>query len=88
MALDLICGGSATRCVDHAQTPAKLVDVNRGHVWRKLPGYFRADEASLIQERVDELISGIQDQNAIKLFGDSLVCCIQHTERIADLMRT
>ena len=41
-----------------------------------------------IQERVDELISGIRTECAIKLFGDDLDLLYQQAERIADLMRT
>ena len=41
-----------------------------------------------IQERVDELISGIRTECAIKLFGDDLDLLYHHAERIADLMRT
>jgi len=41
-----------------------------------------------IQERVDELISGIRTECAIKLFGDDLDLLYRHAEGIADLMRT
>ena len=41
-----------------------------------------------IQERVDELISGIRTECAIKLFGDDLDLLYQNAEIIADLMRT
>ena len=41
-----------------------------------------------IQERVDELISGIRTECAIKLFGDDLELLYQNAEAIADLMRT
>jgi cobalt-zinc-cadmium resistance protein CzcA len=41
-----------------------------------------------IQERVDELISGIRTECAIKLFGDDLDQLYRTAEEIADLMKT
>ncbi|MBX3235944.1 MAG: efflux RND transporter permease subunit [Nitrospiraceae bacterium] len=41
-----------------------------------------------IQERVDELISGIRTECAIKLFGDDLDVLYHKAEEIADLMKT
>ncbi len=41
-----------------------------------------------IQERVDELISGIRTECAIKLFGDDLNVLYRKAEEIADLMKT
>ena len=69
-----------------AQTQAKLVDAIRTRL-AEIPG-ISVLMSQPIQERVDELISGIRTECAIKLFGDDLDLLYQHAERIADLMRT
>lgn len=69
-----------------AQTQAGLVDVIRRRL-ADIPG-ISVLMSQPIQERVDELISGIRTECAIKLFGDDLDLLYQHAEGIADLMRT
>ncbi|MBX3344833.1 MAG: efflux RND transporter permease subunit [Nitrospira sp.] len=69
-----------------AQTQAGLVDAIRRRL-ADIPG-ISVLMSQPIQERVDELISGIRTECAIKLFGDDLELLYQHAERIADLMRT
>ena len=69
-----------------AQTQAGLVDAIR-HRLGEIPG-ISVLMSQPIQERVDELISGIRTECAIKLFGDDLDLLYQQAERIADLMRT
>ena len=69
-----------------AQTQAGLVEVIRRRL-ADIPG-ISVLMSQPIQERVDELISGIRTECAIKLFGDDLDLLYQHAEGIADLMRT
>ncbi|MBA5875979.1 MAG: CusA/CzcA family heavy metal efflux RND transporter [Nitrospira sp. CR1.2] len=69
-----------------AQTQAGLVEVIRRRL-ADIPG-ISVLMSQPIQERVDELISGIRTECAIKLFGDDLELLYQHAEGIADLMRT
>lgn len=69
-----------------AQTQANLVDAIRKRL-AEIPG-ISVLMSQPIQERVDELISGIRTECAIKLFGDDLELLYQHAEQIADLMRT
>lgn len=69
-----------------AQTQAALVEAIRRRL-ADIPG-ISVLMSQPIQERVDELISGIRTECAIKLFGDDLELLYQHAEGIADLMRT
>ena len=69
-----------------AKTQTGLVDAIRTRL-AEIPG-ISVLMSQPIQERVDELISGIRTECAIKLFGDDLDLLYQHAERIADLMRT
>ena len=69
-----------------AQTQAGLVDAIRKRL-AEIPG-ISVLMSQPIQERVDELISGIRTECAIKLFGDDLDLLYQQAETIADLMRT
>lgn len=69
-----------------AKTQAGLVDAIRTRL-AEIPG-ISVLMSQPIQERVDELISGIRTECAIKLFGDDLDLLYQHAESIADLMRT
>ncbi len=69
-----------------AKTQAGLVDAIRTRL-AEIPG-ISVLMSQPIQERVDELISGIRTECAIKLFGDDLDLLYQHAEGIADLMRT
>lgn len=69
-----------------AQTQAGLVEAIRRRL-AEIPG-ISVLMSQPIQERVDELISGIRTECAIKLFGDDLDLLYHHAEGIADLMRT
>lgn len=69
-----------------AHTQAGLVDAIRRRL-AEIPG-ISVLMSQPIQERVDELISGIRTECAIKLFGDDLDLLYQHAEAIANLMRT
>lgn len=69
-----------------AQTQSGLVDAIRQRL-AEIPG-ISVLMSQPIQERVDELISGIRTECAIKLFGDDLELLYQNAEAIADLMRT
>lgn len=69
-----------------ARTQAGLVDAIRQRL-AEIPG-ISVLMSQPIQERVDELISGIRTECAIKLFGDDLELLYRHAEAIADLMRT
>ncbi len=69
-----------------AQTQSQLVDAIRKRL-AEIPG-ISVLMSQPIQERVDELISGIRTECAIKLFGDDLDLLYRHAEGIADLMRT
>ncbi|MBI4002352.1 MAG: efflux RND transporter permease subunit [Nitrospira defluvii] len=69
-----------------AHTQAGLVDAIRQRL-AEIPG-ISVLMSQPIQERVDELISGIRTECAIKLFGDDLELLYQNAETIADLMRT
>ena len=68
-----------------AQTQSGLVDAIRQRL-AEIPG-ISVLMSQPIQERVDELISGIRTECAIKLFGDDLELLYQNAEAIADLMR-
>ncbi|MCW5799041.1 MAG: Cation efflux system protein CzcA [Nitrospira sp.] len=68
-----------------ARTQSQLVDAIRTRL-AEVPG-ISVLMSQPIQERVDELISGIRTECAIKLFGDDLDLLYQHAEGIADLMR-
>jgi cobalt-zinc-cadmium resistance protein CzcA len=69
-----------------AQTQSQLVDAIRTRL-AEIPG-ISVLMSQPIQERVDELISGIRTECAIKLFGDDLDLLYRHAEGIAGLMRT
>jgi cobalt-zinc-cadmium resistance protein CzcA len=69
-----------------AHTQAGLVDAIRRRL-TEIPG-ISVLMSQPIQERVDELISGIRTECAIKLFGDDLDLLHHHAEAIADVMRT
>ncbi len=73
--------------MDHRQAPQwGLVDAIRRRL-ADIPGS-SVLMSQPIQERVDELISGIRTERAIKLFGDDLTGLKQRAGEIADLMRT
>lgn len=69
-----------------AHSQSGLVDAIRRRL-AEIPG-ISVLMSQPIQERVDELISGIRTECAVKLFGDDLELLSQHAEAIADLMRT
>ncbi len=69
-----------------ARTKAELVDAMRRRL-AELPGMsFLMSQP--IQQRVDELISGVRTEFAIKLFGDDLDVLKERAEQIAAVMRT
>lgn len=68
-----------------ATTQSELTDAIRKKL-AEIPG-ISVLLSQPIQERVDELISGIRTQCAIKLFGDDLDVLHQKAEEIAGLMR-
>lgn len=69
-----------------AQTKEDLVDMIRRKL-ADLPG-ISILMSQPIQERVDELISGIRTECAIKLYGDDLETLKTQAERIAEIMQT
>lgn len=69
-----------------AQTKAGLVDAIRQRL-AKIPG-ISVLMSQPIQERVDELISGVKTEVAIKLFGDDLETLKNKADEIAAVMRT
>jgi cobalt-zinc-cadmium resistance protein CzcA len=69
-----------------ARSQAGLVDAIRGRL-AEIPG-ISVLMSQPIQERVDELISGIRTECAVKLFGDDLDLLYQKAEEIADLMKS
>jgi cobalt-zinc-cadmium resistance protein CzcA len=68
-----------------ASTQSELTDAIRKKL-AEIPG-ISVLMSQPIQERVDELISGIRTECAIKLFGDDLEVLRQKADEIADLMR-
>ncbi len=68
-----------------AKTQAQLTDAIRRKL-AEIPG-ISVLMSQPIQERVDELISGIRTECAIKLFGDDLDVLHQKAEEIAALMQ-
>ncbi|HEV2172453.1 MAG TPA: efflux RND transporter permease subunit, partial [Nitrospira sp.] len=68
-----------------AKTQSELTDAIRRKL-AEIPG-ISVLMSQPIQERVDELISGIRTECAIKLFGDNLDVLHQKAEEIADLMQ-
>jgi len=69
-----------------ARTKADLVDAMRRRL-AEIPGIsFLMSQP--IQERVDELISGIKTEFAIKLFGDDLAVLKEQADQIAAVMKT
>ncbi len=69
-----------------AGTKAGLVDAIRRRL-AEIPG-IAVLMSQPIQERVDELISGIRTECAIKLFGDDLSVLQEKADEIAGIMRT
>ncbi len=69
-----------------AQTKPQLVDAIRTRL-AEIPG-ISVLMSQPIQERVDELISGIRTEAAIKLFGDDLETLKQKADEIAAIMKT
>ncbi len=69
-----------------AKTKSDLVEAIRRRL-AEIPG-ISVLMSQPIQERVDELISGIRAECAIKLFGDDLTVLKEKAEEIAGLMRT
>jgi cobalt-zinc-cadmium resistance protein CzcA len=69
-----------------ARTKADLVEAMRRRL-AELPGVsFLMSQP--IQQRVDELISGVRTEFAIKLFGDDLDVLKERADQIAAIMRT
>jgi cobalt-zinc-cadmium resistance protein CzcA len=68
-----------------ASTQSELTDAIRKKL-AEIPG-ISVLMSQPIQERVDELISGIRTECAIKLFGDDLEVLRQKADEIADVMR-
>ncbi len=68
-----------------AKTQSELTDAIRRKL-AEIPG-ISVLMSQPIQERVDELISGIRTECAIKLFGDNLDVLHQKAEEIAELMQ-
>ena len=69
-----------------AQTKAELVEKIRRRL-AEIPGMsFMMSQP--IQQRVDELISGVRTEFAIKLFGDDLDVLKERADQIAAVMRT
>ena len=69
-----------------ARTQPALTDVIRRRL-AEIPG-ISVLMSQPIQERVDELISGIRTECAVKLFGDDLNILKAKADQIADLMQT
>ncbi|HXF94448.1 MAG TPA: CusA/CzcA family heavy metal efflux RND transporter [Nitrospiraceae bacterium] len=69
-----------------AKTKSDLVEAIRRRL-ADIPG-ISVLMSQPIQERLDEMISGIRTECAIKLFGDDLTVLKQKADEIADLMRT
>lgn len=69
-----------------AQTKPQLVEAMRTRL-AEIPG-ISVLMSQPIQERVDELISGIRTMAAIKLFGDDLDTLKQKADEIAAIMKT
>ena len=69
-----------------ARTKPQLVDAIRTRL-AEIPG-ISVLMSQPIQERVDELISGIRTEAAIKLFGDDLETLKQKADEIAAIMKT
>ena len=69
-----------------ASTKTELVDAVRERL-ADIPG-ISVLMSQPIQERVDELISGIRTECAIKLFGDDLDVLKEKADEIATIMRT
>ncbi len=69
-----------------ARTKSDLVEAMRGRL-AEIPGIsFLMSQP--IQQRVDELISGVKTEVAIKLFGDDLDVLKEQAEQIAAIMKT
>ena len=69
-----------------ARTKSDLVEAMRGRL-AEIPGIsFLMSQP--IQQRVDELISGVKTEVAIKLFGDDLAVLKEQAEQIAAIMKT
>ena len=69
-----------------ARTKSDLVEAMRGRL-AEIPGIsFLMSQP--IQQRVDELISGVKTEVAIKLFGDDLDVLKEKAEQIAAIMKT
>jgi cobalt-zinc-cadmium resistance protein CzcA len=69
-----------------ARTKADLTEAMRQRL-AKIPG-ISVLMSQPIQQRVDELISGVRAEFAIKLFGDDLAVLKEQAEQIAAIMRT
>ena len=69
-----------------ARTKSDLVEAMRGRL-AEIPGIsFLMSQP--IQQRVDELISGVKTEVAVKLFGDDLAVLKEQAEQIAAIMKT
>jgi cobalt-zinc-cadmium resistance protein CzcA len=82
---DPIVSLSARRSWTTASTQPQLTDAIRRKL-AEIPG-ISVLMSQPIQERVDELISGIRTQGAIKLFGDDLDVLGRKAEEVAALMQ-
>lgn len=69
-----------------ADTPIDFVERVRGRL-REIPG-LSILMSMPIQERVDELISGIKTQLAVKIFGDDIEVLRQKSERAVAILST